>query len=733
VPDRSRIVEIDPREGWLTTILDLEDYTGIAGRYFRERDTFQFTPPAPQQQMMPMGGVRGGQRPAQISHDNGSIGGRWRVGPDPAASGSPPDLALRAAADFVRTVDELSSRPNRYFEWRPVGASKSSFYECRGHGTWQPTYRPVQFEQRNTFSIEASWPCSPYAVDLPMRFSDPITAASYPGEWFLQAGAAPTASNFELLPAQGDSRLIHMRHVYGSSERISVPFVVGTIPAAAQWFGIVIRQQLADTDEYIAGRIRCGIVGGGQLDLVRGNADGSQTALGTPVASPIVGAEQNWLVVRIEGAVVTVEYYKNTPGIFDGLAPTHTFTHTLTAGDATKFGFSSNAPARGRVGLYFEDIVSAGSQKPKVLGGNPTLGTYRGFRVEPAYSPQLVMPGDVKMWNVPGDLPPKIDVELTDSEPAVRPWFGMGWNSLFVNTTATEKPPFGVIDSSDFNVALGVGWSSVVDASAHGGEWWRLVTDAAGGNAILYFESFPWQGSGSIDPDAFSEETSVEVFALLRLPSTVVQPYIVLNQSPSLGGEHARYTPEYGTVGKPLALPSSGSRALLYRLGTLSFDTSRPVYRNIFMEFRWGAGSSGNIDFDYAWMIPAARSARVRTGIPLDSSYPSFFPLASGQKRIFHDLSTEISSTVPLLDSARGWATHGGLAGSHIEPDVARSGRTGENPALIGDRQGAIFTFAGGLSVPDNPDAANPGETNNTLNTRLSLNAWPRYRFAVHA
>jgi hypothetical protein len=729
MPDLTRITDIDPFTGQPTVVLDLQDFDGVNGRFARERGTFQFTPPTNEPRTLPAGGRRGGNRPVGNKIGNGTIAAAFRVGPDGVAGSA--DSAIAAASDLVATIDDIAIRPDRYVEWRPEGASKSSFYEIRGPGTWAPQYDAIRFAAVRTMPIQASWPVAPYALDLPMRFVDHMGVDTWAGgEWSQQAGTAPTVTNYQWALAAGDSRFIHRRHLYGSGERIMLRYKApGTVPATAQYLGIIIRQQ-SDPNVYLAGRIRLNT--SPQLDLVKGTAGGGQTALGTPVSVAQLANENNWLVVRINHLTITIEYYRGGVAHPEmAAAPTNTFTYTLTGGDATTYGVANNVPKAGRIGIYAEDLNATASNRPTIIAAGSPVHSPGAFRVEPHYTGVIALPSNVNVTHVPGDLPPKLDVDVIDESATDRAWFGIGWNSLYMATGSPEGgPPFGAIPSDRFQFGE---WSTVADATALGGSVQRVALLSTGDT----METAPaqlvgWQPFGSIDDDDSSDEVWMEIYAMLRVPSTAVTPYLTVSAAPSSVEVWERfYTPEWGVTGRPLEVPTTGTRAMLHRLGTLPFPVAQPSYIVLYHKLTYGVGSSGNLDLDWTWMTPVRRTARNRTGIPLDDSYPSFLK-ADSRKRIHADLTADRGEFGSPYGERIEWSRAGGLGGAHIEPDVRRSGLTGLDLATYDECKGATITVAGTRQVPDNPDKASTVTDSSIVNVGLSLNVWPRHRFAAH-
>lgn len=163
-----RVVTLLPG-GQALEVLDLED---PGGGIVAERDTWKVTGPATRPRLVTSerryaGGVTVGE-----AHDNGSVGGTWRV----KTVGGDADDAIARWSSFIAACD--GAAVGRHIEWRPDGATRSTFYEVRGSATWTPTYSSVQFGQVKSITIEAAWPVAPLALLAPMDVFDDFTTAS---------------------------------------------------------------------------------------------------------------------------------------------------------------------------------------------------------------------------------------------------------------------------------------------------------------------------------------------------------------------------------------------------------------------------------------------------------------------------------------------------------------------------------------------------------------------------
>src|SRR5438105_7031325 len=120
------------------------------------RDTFAITPPPQKPRQAILDTRYGGARTVGVAHDNAAIAGTFRI-----TGGS----ANQALANIEETLREVNDFPgDRYIEWRPDGATASTFYEIRGPGAWTPKYSWALFSQRKAMELDLSWPIAPLAV-----------------------------------------------------------------------------------------------------------------------------------------------------------------------------------------------------------------------------------------------------------------------------------------------------------------------------------------------------------------------------------------------------------------------------------------------------------------------------------------------------------------------------------------------------------------------------------------
>ena len=170
--------------GTVTTLVDLE----VAGTYQAVRDSFYVNGPDPQASMSQVPRPFAGGQAVFATHSNGEIG--WTA----LVTGASRDQCLINAENMVALMSGAPARPGLHIEWRPDGATFSTFYEVRGPAKWKPQYRWAQFAGAGSMLIEISIPVGPLARGA--RTTQSVSAFSTPSVVQLPtavAGSAPAA------------------------------------------------------------------------------------------------------------------------------------------------------------------------------------------------------------------------------------------------------------------------------------------------------------------------------------------------------------------------------------------------------------------------------------------------------------------------------------------------------------------------------------------------------------
>lgn len=179
-------------------------------------------------------------------------------------------------------------------------------------------------------------------------------------------------------------------------------------------------------------------------------------------------------------------------------------------------------------------------------------------------------------------------------------------------------PPLGILEAENSQAGLS------------GNINYRLANGSNGTATIVVDPSL-------CTPDDYAANTiSVEVWGRLDVSTAVtcVLSAIPISNTvlPSI------YSEEFGSVGKALVIPSSGTIQRFVRLGTLRFPTDGGRYL-----------LKCNPGFDYFLLLPSNARAISPTGLARDSSYPSF---ATDVTEITRRIRSDLSGT--LLETLAG-------------------------------------------------------------------------------
>ena len=169
------------------TVKDLE----VSGTYNAIRGSFSVQ--APERQTSFAGASRRyyGQVAVGETHGNGAVS--W----DAWVQGASYDQVLQNVESMLSAVEPLTY-PGLHLEWRPSGATYSTFFEVRGPARWEPTYKYEVFAGGKAMQVRVQIPVAPLGKQLP-PVSQPVPAFTSPAVVQLPAavgGSAPAACEF---------------------------------------------------------------------------------------------------------------------------------------------------------------------------------------------------------------------------------------------------------------------------------------------------------------------------------------------------------------------------------------------------------------------------------------------------------------------------------------------------------------------------------------------------------
>jgi hypothetical protein len=230
--------------------------------------------------------------------------------------------------------------------------------------------------------------------------------------------------------------------------------------------------------------------------------------------------------------------------------------------------------------------------------------------------------------------------------------------------------PFGIIEGEQHDSgSLSGGWAfNALAGSRASGSLYVTGTNNAGDYVSQYYID-----PALLLPDDFSEDgIALEFWARMRLHANATNPRVILSALPEGGTTYGaqQFTPEYGSTGKRLTVPSSSTAWRFDRLGTLTLRSDRDNPARVMLKFNYvcSAALSGSPDFalDYLAVVPSQARALSPTAKSAASGYPKFISTTTETtKRINNDLSGRVRRVGP--GGAVAHFSDVGLGGSVIE------------------------------------------------------------------
>lgn len=599
-----------------SVVLDLNDMTVLA----IARESFKATPASKSRLMSAAERRYGGSRQVGEITDNGMVS--WST----LVAGTTADTCI-ATLEGLLAQAEANPLP-LLLEWRPDGASQSAYYDVRGTADWTSNYEWAQFAGAQSLIVEIAVPVAPLARGLPYDIFDGFdvdTRSDYTydsgtaaqelvGNGLLGALSSPTVEKRAAHTARGYQYADSQQTIKGYCFTEAINFKLGVLikrSSAATYLEAYV------DDTGLESRLRIDkVIGGVRTNVATINL----VARITPGTGNFF-----WVRGRIEGNTVTAEYFAtaNTPTPMG--TPTQTVSYTLAVGEErTNFG----AGVEGSPG--------------RVWVPRTTFAAIMEYTVEPySYRNQTLPETLVLGGTTPGDAPATADITVTPSGGAAAPLWGLlGWGRK--PTVGLAEAPFGIIEAQ--TASNRSGWASEAVATARGG---KMLRDTAALVSDVYTASWTVDPATLLAED-FTAEIAVEVWARVLIAPTIVTPTLTLSTRPEDGLSYgsARYTDEWGNIGRLLTVPTGGSEWRFTRLGTLRMlvDPLRPRKWLLWLAGTVGAGTSGQWGVDYLILVPGGSRACSPSGKPNDAGYPPFVS-STGEtsKTIKNDLSALVA------------------------------------------------------------------------------------------
>lgn len=370
--------------------LNLEDTT--AKTWYKGQGTFKIVPPAKTVGWSRSARRFAGQVQSGESTENWTVIGTWWV------KGTTPDEVIQNVEKLMSEVDDvaaLTPYQPKLLEWRPDGASNSTFFEMRGAGIYAPVYDWRVFAGVPMMRVDLSWPIAPLALGAPMDIWDGLSEDTRTDYTFDKGAVASYNAAVGFFLFTGGTEVL-MRHTARG-------YKYDDVEVTGQWAGTTGNNMeggaikgltlcATDANNFLEGRITVGTPNEMQI---RKKVAGVYTTLkAVSGALTLPSFKTGWLRFRKEGNVLTLEAFSEKPGPMV-TPPVEILTYTLTGSDATTFGKGKT----GYAGLCFT---------PR--DGNEGLVD---FRAMPYTYHERTLPELVTLRAVPGTAPSKMDVMVT--------------------------------------------------------------------------------------------------------------------------------------------------------------------------------------------------------------------------------------------------------------------------------------------------------------------------------
>ena len=269
--------------------------------------------------------------------------------------------------------------------------------------------------------------------------------------------------------------------------------------------------------------------------------------------------------------------------------------------------------------------------------------------------PEIAAPAVVQLPDIGGTAPARMAVTLDKATGNAAAFGLLAWWPRLPTPPSGRYQPFGVLDAK--NAAL-TGLTVTSNVGARTGQQAQAAIAGAGiGRAQWTLDM-----TGVAADDMADQTIDIEVWARLMLPSVAVAPRATVSVAQP-GQFVGRFAREWGTLGRPLIQPTSGTVWRHTRLGTITVPLDTPEPRWVMEAAVSWAGGSGNIAIDYLVCVPVRSRACSPSGEPNSDGYPAFMPgVGVRTKRIGPDLDGQLSiSGAPM-------GADSGIGGALLEP-----------------------------------------------------------------
>lgn len=461
--DRLRIVRLDPLLGRVI-LADL-----AAAPLGPIRDSFKVTRPQKQRFPVATNTRWDGSQPAGETIENATLTATIACYGSTTADG-----ALAAITTAIGTADQAG--PDRYVEWRPDGATRSSYYELRGSADFQPNYSWASFSSAQFFAVDVSLPVAPYPFGDPLWFSETWDAdAVTSGDWILDAGTSSDIAvrNGQLVPLTTSTSRLRRAGVALSNGRLVLEFTTGSsLTGLGVEVFIAAQAGSGAYDTYLYTRVdpTNGISVGKRVN-------GSATLLANDNTLALQTSTTYWLELIRDGALLWGQIWSKPPTMAAQL------TDVITS--ATQLlGVADQALFQGAGGVGIHTEVGVTSERYNDITCEPDFAMgYANWTNDGS----LYRADQLRLSAIPGDAPAPFDLAISAN--------GGTRNAAWACAAWMPRParPFNHIwngdageDADGWAAASSSGVPGRITGGKYGGFSVQTVTAATSGSGIVF-------------------------------------------------------------------------------------------------------------------------------------------------------------------------------------------------------------------------------------------------------
>lgn len=242
----------------------------------------------------------GGSRVVGERRQNAMLSVTLLILGDPTAA-SPKDSALRRIQNVLQSA-LMANNPELAIEWRPDGATYSTFWRLRGPASYALNYSWAKFTSGNYFPVDIAFPVAPTGEGAPYDICDDFSTDTITGgDWIKDAGTGTLFVNGgALAPSQIAGTAMRYRHArgypYGDVE-VLAKITTGTTLTNGLW-GVYLAADTTGADT----KLMLELTPTG-YSLVKWVA-GTRTSLSGPTAITVTANTTYYFLLRRAGNVL---------------------------------------------------------------------------------------------------------------------------------------------------------------------------------------------------------------------------------------------------------------------------------------------------------------------------------------------------------------------------------------------------------------------------------------------